>query len=174
MATTTDRERIRLSLDVSPELYALLESLAERTDESKSDVLRKAIVLMDVAVTASQEGKRLLVQEPPHQDGHVTQTKIIGLFPPGRNPAVYSRSSSEQPASRQPAVAVREMPREISGQRMTDDRVEASERMDAREQRETVEQREPHERMEVRERTTVREQVNTVPRTRQGNDRTGQ
>src|SRR5919199_4904479 len=142
MATATDREKIRLSLDVSPELYALLESIAERTDESKSDVLRKAIVLMDVAVKASQEGKRLLVQDPPQKDGHVTQTEVIGLFPPGRNPAVYSRSSSEQPTARQTA-AMREMPREVSGQRMTDDRVEASERMDAREHRQTVKQREP-------------------------------
>ena len=83
MATATDREKIRLSLGVSPELYALLESIAERTDESKSDVLRKAIVLMDVAVKASQEGKRLLVQDPPQKDGHVTQTEVIGLFPLG-------------------------------------------------------------------------------------------
>ncbi len=95
MATATDREKIRLSLDVSPELYALLESLAERTDESKSDVLRKAIVLMDVAVKASQEGKRLLVQDPPQKNGQVNQTEIIGLFPPRRNPAVHRGLSVE-------------------------------------------------------------------------------
>jgi hypothetical protein len=46
---------------VSPELYAVLESLAERTDESKSDVLRKAIVLMDITVRSSQAGNRLLI-----------------------------------------------------------------------------------------------------------------
>jgi hypothetical protein len=79
-----DREKIRLSLDVSPELYHLLESLAERTDESKSDVLRKAIVLMDVAVSASHDGKRLLVEETTRKTGEKNFTEIIGLFPPGR------------------------------------------------------------------------------------------
>lgn len=81
MATSAEREKVRLSLDVSPELYQLLESLAKRTDESKSDVLRKAIVLMDVAVKASQEGKRLLVEEQSRGDAHRV-TEIVGLFPP--------------------------------------------------------------------------------------------
>jgi hypothetical protein len=79
------REKIRLSLDVSPELYSLLESLADRTDESKSDVLRKAIVLMDVAVNASQEGKRLLVTpSDSHASNSGQPVEIVGLFPPKR------------------------------------------------------------------------------------------
>lgn len=80
----TGRDKIRLSLDVSPELYYLLESISERTDESKSDVLRKAIVLMDVAVKASQEGKRLLVEEPTTQRDQRNVTEVVGLFPPMR------------------------------------------------------------------------------------------
>jgi hypothetical protein len=82
MATPSEREKIRLSLDVSPDPYALLVSLAERTDESKSDVLRKAIVLMDVAVTASQNGKRLLVEEPSNERDYRSLIEIVGLFPP--------------------------------------------------------------------------------------------
>lgn len=55
--------RVRLSLDVSPELNQLLEELARETDSSKSDVLRKAIALMDVAVEAKEQGKKLYVSD---------------------------------------------------------------------------------------------------------------
>jgi hypothetical protein len=44
--------------------------------------LRKAIVLMDMAVTASQDGKRLLVEEPSKMRYQRNVTEIVGLFPP--------------------------------------------------------------------------------------------
>ena len=91
-----EREKIRLSLDVSPELYHLLESISERTDESKSDVLRKAIVLMDVAVKASQEGKRLLVEEPATQRNQRSVTEVVGLFPPMRRGTSASTGPEKQ------------------------------------------------------------------------------
>lgn len=69
------RERIRLSLDVSPELNDRLEVLADRSHSSKSDVLRKAIALMDVAVQARDEGKRLGIAEK----GQPLSTEIIGI-----------------------------------------------------------------------------------------------
>ena len=51
--------KVRLSLDVSPELYETLEQLANKTHGSKSDVLRKAIVLMEVAVEAKERHQKL-------------------------------------------------------------------------------------------------------------------
>ena len=81
MATTRSRrdggekERIRLSLDVSPELNRLIEDLAERTDGTKSDVLRRAIALMDVAVRANESGKRVGIADT---DQGLT-TEFVGL-----------------------------------------------------------------------------------------------
>lgn len=64
VATKVDtRNRVLLSLDVSTELNSLLEELAVETGTTGSDVLRKAIVLMDVAVDAKREGKRVFVSD---------------------------------------------------------------------------------------------------------------
>lgn len=70
-----ERDRVRLSLAVSPELDALLEDLAKKTRSSKSEVLRKAIVLMGVAVTAKEEGKKFGVAD---QDQPLAK-EIVGL-----------------------------------------------------------------------------------------------
>jgi predicted transcriptional regulator len=64
-----------LSLDISPELNDLLEQLATRTGGTKSDVLRKAISLMEVAVEAKRQGKKFGIAE---RDQQLT-TEIIGL-----------------------------------------------------------------------------------------------
>lgn len=51
--------KVRLSLDVSPQLYETLDKLANKTHGSKSDVLRKAIVLMEVALEAKERRQKL-------------------------------------------------------------------------------------------------------------------
>lgn len=77
MATTQEkRQRVRLSLDVSVELNELLEELAEETGSTKSDVLRKAIALMDVAVDARREGKRVFVLDHAPEGA---SREIIGI-----------------------------------------------------------------------------------------------
>ncbi|MGB9182346.1 MAG: ribbon-helix-helix domain-containing protein [Pyrinomonadaceae bacterium] len=70
-----EKEKIRLSLDISPELNALLEQLAAKTGGTKSDVLRKAIALMEVAVDAKRRGLKLGLAEKDQQ----LATEIIGL-----------------------------------------------------------------------------------------------
>jgi predicted DNA-binding protein len=69
-------ERIRLSLDVSPELNELLERMASDTHSTKSDVLRKAIALMDLAVDAKRNGQRLFISDAPPPD---SAREIIGI-----------------------------------------------------------------------------------------------
>lgn len=69
------RDKVRLSLDVSPELNARLEVLAQATHSTKSDVLRKAIALMDVAVEARANGQKLGIA---NQDQPVAR-EIVGL-----------------------------------------------------------------------------------------------
>ena len=68
-------EKVRLSLDVSLELNETLEELATKIHGSKSDVLRKAIVLMELAVQAKEKEQKLGIID---KDRHVV-TEIVGL-----------------------------------------------------------------------------------------------
>lgn len=74
-STRTRRERVRLSLDVSPELNQKLDELSEKIHGSRSDVLRRAIVLMDVAVRARDEGHKLGVVDK----NQPLLTEIVGI-----------------------------------------------------------------------------------------------
>ncbi len=74
-APKTEKEKVRLSLDISRELNDLLEELAARTGGTKSDVLRKAIALMEVAVDGKRRGLKLGLAD---RDQQLT-TEIIGL-----------------------------------------------------------------------------------------------
>lgn len=66
---------IRLSLDVSPELNDTLTQLAAKLHTSKSDVLRKAIALMDVAVRAKEQHKKFGIAASDQP----LETEIVGL-----------------------------------------------------------------------------------------------
>jgi predicted transcriptional regulator len=66
---------IRLSLDVSPELNRMLDQMAEKTHSSKSDLLRKSIALMGVAVQEKEKGNHLSVVNPDQK----VLKEIIGL-----------------------------------------------------------------------------------------------
>lgn len=72
---SNERSKIRLSLDVSPEANELLERLAAQIGGTKSDVLRKAIVLMEIAVEAKRQGKKFGIAERDQQ----LATEIVGL-----------------------------------------------------------------------------------------------
>ncbi|CAA9540542.1 MAG: hypothetical protein AVDCRST_MAG73-1882 [uncultured Thermomicrobiales bacterium] len=77
VVATRGRDRVRLSLDLSPELNARLEEMVGQTNASnKSEVLRKALVLMDVAVEAKGQGEKLYVSKTP-PDGPARE--IVGL-----------------------------------------------------------------------------------------------
>lgn len=67
--------KIRVSLDISPELYAKLQGLARDIRGTKSDVLRKSLALMDVAVQARKDGKKIGIAEKSEQ----LTTEIIGF-----------------------------------------------------------------------------------------------
>ncbi len=67
--------KIRVSLDISPELYAKLQALARDIRGTKSDVLRKSLALMDVAVQARKSGKKVGIADRTEQ----LTTEIIGF-----------------------------------------------------------------------------------------------
>lgn len=78
MATNTNnqkKEKIRLSLDVTPEVYELLDNLAIATGGTKSDVIRKAIGLVKFAVEGKEKGLKLGLAE----SNQVLITEIVGL-----------------------------------------------------------------------------------------------
>jgi predicted transcriptional regulator len=66
---------IHLSLDVSPELNDALTQLAAKLHSSKSDVLRKAIALMEVAVKAKEQHKKFGIAA----SDQTLETEIVGL-----------------------------------------------------------------------------------------------
>jgi predicted transcriptional regulator len=68
-------DKVRLSLDVSPETNIRLDALAGKLGGSKSEVLRKAIALIEVATEAKEKGQRLALAD---SDNKVV-TNIVGL-----------------------------------------------------------------------------------------------
>lgn len=70
------KEVVRLSLHVSPELNNLLENLARKIGATKSDVLRKSIVLTKVAHDARLKNQRLAIV---NHDNSIA-SEIVGLF----------------------------------------------------------------------------------------------
>ena len=68
-------ERVRVSLDISAELYEKLQAMARDIHGTKSDVLRKSLVLMDVALEARKNGKKIGLADRSDQ----LTTEIIGI-----------------------------------------------------------------------------------------------
>lgn len=75
LARAASKGDIRLSLIVSPELNETLEALAESQHTTKSEVLRKAIALFDVASEAKEKDQRIGILD---KDRNVV-TEIIGI-----------------------------------------------------------------------------------------------
>jgi predicted transcriptional regulator len=71
----TNEKPVRLSLEISPALNATLDELAGRTHATKSEILRKAIALMEVAVDAKASGRKFGVAN----DGQELATEIVGI-----------------------------------------------------------------------------------------------
>jgi hypothetical protein len=71
------RNRIRFSLELTPESYEFLESLVEGTNSTnKSEVLRKAITLMGIAMDAKKSGQKLYISDTPPEGN---SREIIGI-----------------------------------------------------------------------------------------------
>jgi predicted transcriptional regulator len=58
------KDAVRISLDLSPEANANLERLAEAIHGTKSDVLRRAVALFDLALDAEKKGLRIGAASP--------------------------------------------------------------------------------------------------------------
>lgn len=67
--------KVRLTLDVTDELNDRLNALAAESGGSKSELLRKAIALVEVAVDAKKAGKHVAVIDKNYK----VVTTIVGL-----------------------------------------------------------------------------------------------
>lgn len=67
--------KIRFTLDLSPEANQLLEQLASHLNATKSEILRKAICLMEIGVDARKKNQHLAVCD----EGDQVLTKIVGI-----------------------------------------------------------------------------------------------
>lgn len=72
---TADKEVVRLTLSLSSELNECLEQLAISSHMTKTEILRKAIVLYDVVAEAKTDKKRLGILE---QNKHLL-TEIVDI-----------------------------------------------------------------------------------------------
>jgi predicted transcriptional regulator len=68
-------DKVKLSLFVSPQLNETLENLARQNGSTKSDVLRKALALLEVASEAKKDGKRIGILTGDRQ----VLTEIVGV-----------------------------------------------------------------------------------------------
>lgn len=69
-------DKVKMTLEMSAELNQVLEQLAESLGTTKSDVVRKALVLMEVASAAKSKGQTLGVVT---KDEGKLVTQIVGL-----------------------------------------------------------------------------------------------
>lgn len=69
-------DRVRLNLQVSSALNGLIEEIADDSGTSKTDVIRQALALMQVAHKAKSSGRHIgIVSDPSKLD-----TEIVGLI----------------------------------------------------------------------------------------------
>jgi hypothetical protein len=66
---------VRMSLNISPQMAEKLEKMSEESHSSKSDVLRKALILMDIALDSQKEGLQIAIVD---KDGKKV-SGILGL-----------------------------------------------------------------------------------------------
>lgn len=70
-----EKSTIKLSLHLSPNTNEVLESLSHDHHMTKSEFLRKAIALMEVALNNKQKGNRLIIVDKDERK----VSEIIGL-----------------------------------------------------------------------------------------------
>jgi predicted transcriptional regulator len=76
MSDTRVAEKVRLNLQVSPELNRTLEEIADLAGTTRTDVIRQALALMKVAHRATRDGKHVGIVDDPQK----LDTEIVGLL----------------------------------------------------------------------------------------------
>lgn len=69
-----NKEMVRFSVEMSPELANKFEEMSESEHTSKSDIFRKALFLMHVAIDSKRGGNKLAVVD---KSGHKVSDIIL-------------------------------------------------------------------------------------------------
>jgi hypothetical protein len=75
MTAQNKPQRVQINLDLSPELYETINNLVQQMNGDNTEVLLKAIALLEVAVEAKLKGKHLWITD----DKYNLETEIIGI-----------------------------------------------------------------------------------------------
>jgi hypothetical protein len=70
--------RVRLNLDVSPEIASFLDTLAQENATTKTDVMRRAIALLKIAHDAKKRNRTMGFVASARDD--VLETKVVGIL----------------------------------------------------------------------------------------------
>ncbi|MBD2451327.1 DNA-binding protein [Nostoc sp. FACHB-152] len=70
-----EAQRIQIQLDLSPELYATINNLAQQINGDNAEVLLKAIALLELAIEAKQQDKHLWIVDNQQN----LETEIVGF-----------------------------------------------------------------------------------------------
>ena len=68
------KDMVRFAVEMSPELAGKLEEMSEIEHTSKSDIFRKALFLMHVAINSKRRGNAIAVVD---QSGHKVSDIIL-------------------------------------------------------------------------------------------------
>ncbi len=70
--TAAHKDMVRFAMEMSPELAEKLDEMSEIEHTSKSDILRKALFLMHVAITSKGKGNQIaVVDKAGHKVGDI-------------------------------------------------------------------------------------------------------
>ena len=70
-----EKETIRVTVDMSPEVYAMLDKLAGDANKSKADIMRLGLAMMSQAIPAIKEGKHIGIA----LDGDKLDKEFLGI-----------------------------------------------------------------------------------------------
>ena len=74
----TTTAKVRLNLDVSPEIAEFLDTLAQENATTKTDVMRRAIALLKVAHDEKKRHRSMGFVSEARDD--VLETKVVGVL----------------------------------------------------------------------------------------------
>lgn len=75
MIASKQPPRVQINLDLSPEIYETIKNLETQMNGDTTEVLLKAIALLEIAVEAKRAGKHLWITDEQQN----LKTEIIGI-----------------------------------------------------------------------------------------------
>ncbi|BCL37967.1 DNA-binding protein [Nostoc sp. MS1] len=75
MINKNQSERIQINLELSSELYAVINNLKQEMNGDTAEVLLKGITLLEISIEAKKQGKQVWITD----DKQNLETEIVGI-----------------------------------------------------------------------------------------------